>query len=123
MNKQEFKKCLSRTNELQLKLNSLKEELANSKKELMGYFKDVPEYKMKKYQIGKNYISYVENKQYSGITQKLLKDSLDSFISQNKLPIKTNDVVKYILSQRKLQEKEYISIKREGVNIDSNDEN
>lgn len=123
MNKQEFKRCLSRTNDLQLKINLLKEELSNSKKELITYFKAVPEYKMKKYQIGKNYISFIENKQYSGITQKLLKDSLDSFISENKLPVKSSDVLKYILSQRKLQEKEYISIRKEGQKQDYEDEN
>ena len=87
MSKEELKTCLIKINNLTMEINKLKKELDECKQEALNIFSSSSSYKDKKYQIQGNTISYQNKKTISGLSQKLIKDSLIEYINIKKLNI------------------------------------
>jgi hypothetical protein len=110
MSKEDLKKCLIKINKLTNEINKLKKELDECKSEAMNIFSSSPTYKDKKYQIDNNYFSCQNKKIISGLSQKLIKDSLIEYISIKKLNIDHEELMDFILNKRSVTYKDTLIV-------------
>jgi hypothetical protein len=123
MSKEELKKYLIKINKLTLEINKLKKELDECKNEAMNIFSLSPSYKDKKYQIQGNFISCQNKKIISGLSQKLIKESLIEYITIKKININYQDLLNYILNKRSVNYKDSIVIKMANEENNNDEEN